>query len=95
MEMAKILNVNYIHFTGVTPGCAEDIMLTLLWLDEEDRSTIHLFQLARNPGKTNNHSDDKSVRYYDNDNWPATNSKVDFNGKDDKKCSYQWRKQQP
>lgn len=67
MEMAKILNVNYIHFIGVTPpGCAEDIMLTFLWLDEDDRSTIHLFQLVRNPGKCNT-SDDKSVRYYDND----------------------------
>ncbi len=26
-------------------------------------------------------------------NWPATNSKVDFNGKDNKKCSYNWRKE--
>lgn len=25
-------------------------------------------------------------------NWPATSSKVDYNGKDDKKCSYNWRK---
>ena len=137
MEMAKILNVNYIHFIGVTPGCAEDIMLTFLWLDEDDRSTIHLFQLVRNPGKCNA-SDDKSVRYYDNDdwpahapvgmwleyglvndfmrewclrkeqlkngdisedeyfewkiNWPATSSKVDYNGKDDKKCNYKWKK---
>ena len=39
-------------------------------LDEDDRSTIHLFQLVRNPGKCNA-SDDKSVRYYDNDDWPA------------------------
>lgn len=70
MEMAKILNVNYIHFVGTTPGCAEDIMLTLLWLDEDDRSTIHLFHLVRNPGKCNT-SDDKSVRYYDNDDWPT------------------------
>ena len=30
MEMAKILNVNYIYFIGVTPSCAEDIMLTFL-----------------------------------------------------------------
>lgn len=30
MEMAKILNVNYIHFIGVIPGCAKDIMLTFL-----------------------------------------------------------------
>lgn len=62
-----------------------------LKLGYEERSTIHLFQLVRNPGKTN-HSDDKSVRYYDNDDWPATSSKVDYNGKDNKKCSYQWRK---
>ncbi|MCI9140757.1 MAG: XRE family transcriptional regulator, partial [Lachnospiraceae bacterium] len=25
-------------------------------------------------------------------NWPATSSKVDYNGKDDKKCSFKWRK---
>ena len=68
--MAKMLNVNYIHFTGVTPGSTEDIMLTLLWLDEGNRSTMHLFRLVRNPGKTN-HSDGTSVRYYDNDDWPA------------------------
>lgn len=70
MEMAKILNINYIHFVGVTPGCAEDIILTFLWLDEDNRHTFHLFQLVRNPGKCNT-SDDKSVRYYDNDDWPA------------------------
>ena len=45
-------------------------MLTFLGLDEEDHSTIYLFQLVRNSGKCNA-SDDKSVRYYDNDDWPA------------------------
>ena len=90
MEMAKILNVNYIHFTGFTPGCAEDNMLTFLWLDEDDRSTIHLFQLVRNPGKTN-HSDDKSVRYYDNGDWPATSSSVDEKGSNKENNSYKWR----
>ena len=50
--------------------CAEDIMLTFLWLDEDDRSTIHLIQLVRNPGKCNA-SDDRSVRYHANDDWPA------------------------
>lgn len=69
-EMAKILNINYIHFIGVTPGCAEDIMLTFLGLDEDDHGTIHLFQSVRNPDKCNA-SDDKSVRYYNNDDWPA------------------------
>ena len=67
MEMAKIPNINQIHFIGVTSGCAEDIMLTFLWLDKDDRNTIHIFQLARNPGKCSA-SDGKSVRYYDNDN---------------------------
>ena len=91
IEMAKILNVNYIHFIGVTSGCAEDIMLTFLWLDEDDRSTIHLFQLVRNPGKCNV-STDKSVRYYDNDDWPATSSSVDEKENDKKNNSYQWGK---
>ena len=74
--MAKILHVNYIHFIGVTPGCVEDIMLTFLWLDENDRSTIHLFLLIRNSDKCNA-SDGKSVRYYDNNEWP-THSPVDM-----------------
>lgn len=65
-----MLNINYIHFIGVTPSCTKDILLTFLWLDEDDHSSIHLFQLVRNPGKCNA-SDDKSMRYYDNDDWPA------------------------
>jgi len=70
MEMAKILNINYIHSIGVAPGCAEDIVLTFLWIDEDGRNTIHLFQFIRNPGK-GNVSDYKSERYYDNSDWPA------------------------
>ena len=35
MEIAKILNVNYINFITESPGCAEDIMQTFFWLDEE------------------------------------------------------------
>ena len=35
-----------------------------------------------------NASDDKSVRYYDNDDWPATSSSVDEKGKDKKNNSY-------
>lgn len=70
MEIAKILNVNYINFITEAPGCAEDIMQTFFWLDEDNRNTFHLFQLVRNPGKCNA-SDDKSVRYNDSDEWPA------------------------
>lgn len=70
MEIARILNVNYINFIIEAPGCAEDIMQTFFWLDEDNRNTFHLFQLIRNPSKCNA-SDDKSVRYNDSDEWPA------------------------
>ena len=70
MEIARILNINYINFVTESPGCAEDIMQTFFWLDEDNRNTFHLFQLVRNPGKYNP-SDDKSVRYNDSDEWPA------------------------
>ena len=70
MEIARILNVNYINFITEAPGCAEDIMQTFFWLDEDNRNTFHLFQLVRNPGKTGA-SDDTAVRYNDTDDWPA------------------------
>ena len=53
MEIAKILNVNYINFIIEASGCAEDIMQTFFWLDEDNRNAFHLFQLVRNPGKCN------------------------------------------
>ena len=37
MEIARILNVNYINFIIEAPGCAEDIMQTFFWLDEDNR----------------------------------------------------------
>lgn len=70
MEIARILNVNYINFIIEAPGCAEDILQTFFWLDEDNRNTFHLFQLVRNTGKCNSF-DDKSVRYNDTDEWPA------------------------
>jgi len=69
-QIAEVLDVNVMNFTGSTPGCAEYIMFTFFWMDEENRGMINLFQLERNPGKTNA-SDDKAVRYNDNDDWPA------------------------
>lgn len=70
MEKAKVLIVNYIHFIGITPSCTEDIMLTFLLLDGDDRNSIHLVQLIQNPSKCNA-SDDNLMRYYDNGNRPA------------------------
>lgn len=49
MEIAGILNVNYINFITEAPGCAEDIMQTFFWLDEDSRNTFHLFQLSAIP----------------------------------------------
>ena len=70
VQIADALDVNVINFTGSTPGCAEDIMFTFFWMDEENRGMINLFQLERTQGKTNA-SDDRAVRYNDNDDWPA------------------------
>lgn len=44
-------------------------MRTFFWLDEDSPSSIRLFQLVRNPGKSGA-CDDTSVRYNDNDAWP-------------------------
>ena len=49
MEISRILDVNYINFIAEAPGCAEDIMQTFFWLDEDNRNAFHLFQLVRNP----------------------------------------------
>lgn len=69
-QMAVVLRINPLNFYSDTPGCAEDIMQTFFWLDEDNPGAINLFQLVRNPGKTNA-SDDAAVRYNDNDDWPA------------------------
>ena len=71
MEIARILNVNYINFIIEAPGCAEDIMQTFFWLDEDNRNTFHLFQLVRNPGKERN-GDDTIAKYNDSDEWPVS-----------------------
>ena len=69
-KIAQALRVESQNFYTLRPGCAEDFMRTFFWLDEDSPGSIRLFQLVRNPGKCNA-SDDKSVRYYDNDDWPA------------------------
>ena len=50
MEIAQVLNVNYINFITEAPGCAEDIMQTFFWLDEDDRNIpVKLMLLTINP----------------------------------------------
>ena len=58
-KMAEALRVDRQNFYTIAPGSAEDFM----------RTFFRLFQLVRNPGKTGA-SDDTSVRYNDNDDWP-------------------------
>ena len=67
--MAEALRVDRQNFYTIAPGSAEDFMRTFFWLDEDSPGAIRLFQLVRNPGKTGA-SDDTSVRYNDNDDWP-------------------------
>lgn len=66
IQIAEILDVNYVTLMDFNLGSAEDIMQTLFWLDETSLGTINLFQLLKNPGKCNS-SDDKTVRYNDTD----------------------------
>lgn len=69
-KIAEVLRVDRQNFYTIAPGSAEDFMRTFFWLDEDSPGSIRLFQLVRNPGKTN-HSDDPSVRYNDTDDWPT------------------------
>lgn len=69
-KIAEVLRVDRQNFYTIAPGSAEAFMRTFFWLDEDSPGSIRLFQLVRNPGKTN-HSDDTSVRYNDTDDWPT------------------------
>lgn len=69
-KIAVALRVDRQNFYTIAPGSAEAFMRTFFWLDEDSPGSIRLFQLVRNPGKTN-HSDDTSIRYNDTDDWPT------------------------
>lgn len=69
-KIAEALRVDRQNFYTVTPGCAEDIMRTFFWMDEDNPGSIRLFQLVRNPNRIGA-SNDTAVRYNDNDDWPA------------------------
>lgn len=69
-QISEALDVNAINFTGSTPGYAEDTMFTFFWMSEDNKGTVNLFQLVKKYGMTNA-SDDRAVRYNDNDDWPV------------------------
>ena len=46
MEIAKILNINYINFVTEAPGCAEDIMQTFFGLTRTTTTPFICFSLS-------------------------------------------------
>ena len=70
-EMAKILNVNPWTLYDATTMDATEFMELLFWIDEFNPSAINMFQMETYPGEKCNSSEDTSVRYHDNDSWPA------------------------
>lgn len=69
-KLAEALHVQQANFYTTAPGCAEDIMQTLFWLDEDNPNAIRLFPLSCNSNSAGN-SDDTTVRYNDSEDWPA------------------------
>ncbi|MFI3226280.1 MAG: helix-turn-helix transcriptional regulator [Clostridia bacterium] len=70
VQIAQILDVNYQNFVEDHTGSALYIVQTFFWLEESTPGCVNLFQMVRNEGKTNANPD-TSVRYYDNDDYPA------------------------
>ena len=70
-EMAKILDVNPWTLYDATTMDATEFMELLFWIDEFNPSAINLFQMETYPGEKCTSSEDTSVRYHDNDSWPA------------------------
>jgi transcriptional regulator with XRE-family HTH domain len=51
IEIANILNINYVAIYDDNLSSAEQIMQTLFWLEEEILNTFHLFKLNPKPQK--------------------------------------------
>jgi len=45
VQIAKILDINYIVISDYNLGCAEDIIETLFWLDELNQDSLVLFPM--------------------------------------------------
>ena len=67
-KIAEALRVDRQNFYTIRPGCAEDFMRTVFWLDEDSPGSICLFPLVRVPGKI---KEETVVQYNDSYDWPA------------------------
>lgn len=70
MDMAKVLDVNYINFIPPVSGSAEDIMQTFFWLDVDNPDALQFFPMVPSKKKYGTGKQIKT-QYDDNDNMPA------------------------
>ena len=74
--MAEVLNCNALALMDVTGQNTEELMMLLLWLEEEHPGMFHAFQLQRirQDDHNSNETDatnDCNVYYHDNEDWPV------------------------
>lgn len=68
-KIAHVLDINPINFWITGLGHAEEVMLTLFWLEESMTGSLELFHLERNPGLNQPHS---NVAFYNpSEKWPT------------------------
>ncbi len=68
-KMAQVLRVSPYNFYEPTPGCAEDLLRTLFWMDDVSPGVICLFQMT--PDEKRRKSSDSSIYYRDDFDWPV------------------------
>ena len=68
-KMAKVLRVSPYNFYDPDPGCAEEILRTLFWLDDVTPGLICLFQMV--PDEKRRKSEDSNVYYRDDIDLPV------------------------
>lgn len=67
-KIATVLDINPINFWTTRLGHAEEIMLTLFWLEESMKGSFDLFHLERDPGLNQPHED--IAHYRPSEEWP-------------------------
>lgn len=70
-QIAKILDVNPWTLYDTAGRDASEMLELLFWLDEFNPSSINMFLPETYPDEKCNDNGDTTVRYHDNDEWPA------------------------
>lgn len=71
--MAEVLDCNPLALMDVTGQNVEELMMLLLWLEEEHPGMLRPFELQQleDSGDYADSQGDSNVYYHDGDNWPA------------------------